>query len=209
MSEPETDRLQSVSPLEASTHILKGDVLSFSEIDKQLMVSTGWLGVSMTRSDQKLIDVVLPGEMIRSGDSQIHGLNYIGITDVSMILSPPGLITNDAVISLHGNKSGPKYLGVMDRLYLALNTDGELRLAHLILMLMDRSKLSNPKLYDRFFCPLSQTQIGDLIGVSNVHVSRIFSRLEQKTLIRRHKSFIEIVNRTELERLCSYTTRWK
>lgn len=210
MREPTSDEINDTSPsVQALIRVFKGDVLAFAEPDSFLSVSTGWLGVSLSRNTRRLIEVILPGEIISAVDAEARGLIYLGATDVDLIASPLPLVKTEPVPRDLKRKSEAQSIGVLDRLYLALNADGEQRLAHLILMLMDRSRHHNTKLYDRFFCPLSQTQIGDLIGVSNVHVSRMFARLEQKTLVRRYKSFIQIVDRPKLEQFCGYANRWQ
>lgn len=87
---------------------------------------------------------------------------------------------------------------IAERLRVSTHYGAAPRLAQFILETLDRLKTANAAIYDRFLCPLSQTQVGSLLGITNIHVSRSLSRMEADGLIKRHKSFIEVVDRDGL-----------
>lgn len=72
-----------------------------------------------------------------------------------------------------------------------------------------RLKLMNNLLHDRFHCPLNQTDIGDVVGMTSVHVSRTFAKLEQEGALKRHGSFIQIIDSEKLSRLTGYIDRYR
>ena len=72
-----------------------------------------------------------------------------------------------------------------------------------------RLKLMNPLLRDSFHCPLNQTDIGDVVGMTSVHVSRSFTRLEQDGALKRHGAFIQITDNDKLSRLTGYIDRYR
>ena len=72
-----------------------------------------------------------------------------------------------------------------------------------------RLKLMNELLHDRFHCPLNQTDIGDVIGMTSVHVSRTFTRLEKEGALKRHGAFIQIIDSEKLSRLTGYIDRYR
>ena len=52
---------------------------------------------------------------------------------------------------------------------------------------------------------MTQEEIGAFIGISNVHVSRTIKALESEGCIERRKSFIQILDGEELDRLAGLT----
>ncbi|WP_158588409.1 Crp/Fnr family transcriptional regulator [Henriciella mobilis] len=71
-----------------------------------------------------------------------------------------------------------------------------------------RLKLMNPLLRDSFHCPLNQTDIGDVVGMTSVHVSRTFSRLEEEGALKRHGSLIRLIDEDELSACSGYIDRY-
>ncbi|WP_300375392.1 Crp/Fnr family transcriptional regulator [Henriciella sp.] len=71
-----------------------------------------------------------------------------------------------------------------------------------------RLKLMNNLLHDRFHCPLTQTDIGDVVGMTSVHVSRTFTKLEKEGALKRHSPFIQIVDEEKLSVHSSYLNRY-
>ena len=88
-----------------------------------------------------------------------------------------------------------------ERLRVATHYGASSRLAHFVIETLGRLKRSNAAIYDRFLCPLAQSELGSLLGMTNIHVSRSLSRLEDQNLIKRHKSFIEVVDAEKLKAL--------
>lgn len=82
------------------------------------------------------------------------------------------------------------------------------KLALFILQTRDRLRLMNKDLRDQFRCPLTQQDIGDLVGLSNVHVSRTLSQMQSDGLIDRHKNFIRVVHYEGLAELADYRSRY-
>lgn len=96
-----------------------------------------------------------------------------------------------------------------DRASLHLRNYSMARVALFILQTMDRLKLSGSHSHDQFHCPLTQMDVGDLLGLTNVHISRTYSQLERLQLIERNGSFIRILDRQGLCDLADYTDRFQ
>ena len=56
--------------------------------------------------------------------------------------------------------------------------------------------------------PLSQTEIGDVVGLTNVYVSKTLGRLEEAGRIRRDGSTVEILQEQELREMADYRDRY-
>ncbi|MFC3104716.1 Crp/Fnr family transcriptional regulator [Salinisphaera aquimarina] len=96
---------------------------------------------------------------------------------------------------------------LVDTLRAASRMRPESRVAHLLLGLHARLKITNSQMGNRFRLPLNQTDIGDAIGLTNVTVSRTFSIMEKKGLIERVDGEIILIDLCELERQCDFQDR--
>lgn len=81
------------------------------------------------------------------------------------------------------------------------------KLALFILQTLEKLQLVNHHSADRFFCPMTQTDIGDLVGMTSVHVSRTFKKLEEADCVSRNKSFIHVLDERQLEHISGYRSR--
>lgn len=82
----------------------------------------------------------------------------------------------------------------------------ESRIAHLILELYDRLKEKGqiPVGAEEMPFPLTQTVLGDLTGLSQVHVNRVMSRLKKDALIVCEAKTLKILNWEQLAELGEY-----
>ncbi len=97
---------------------------------------------------------------------------------------------------------------LQDRVQIIARNDALGKIAQFILQTLARLRLMNGHLRDQFQCPLNQTDIGDVTGLTNIHVSRTLSKLEDMRLISRHKNFIKIEDRAGLEALTDFVDRY-
>lgn len=95
-----------------------------------------------------------------------------------------------------------------DRLSMICTRDAHVRLCHFLLQLLFRLRFMNNDLRDQYYCPLNQTAIGDAIGVTSVHVSRMFSRLAEMNLISRQRNFIKFLDLQKAINLCGFVDRY-
>jgi len=95
----------------------------------------------------------------------------------------------------------------IDRLKVISRMSAKPRLAHFLLDLICRLRMTNPSMSDEFRLPLTQTEIGDAIGLTNVSVSRTFGRMEEAGLIKRTDTGIRLLNEAELIKSCDFEDR--
>jgi CRP-like cAMP-binding protein len=80
------------------------------------------------------------------------------------------------------------------------------RVAHLLLELHARLSTIGEAEPDSFKMPIGQMHVADALGLSYVHVSRVFSFLEKSNLISRSRSEVVFRNREALEELADFST---
>ena len=82
------------------------------------------------------------------------------------------------------------------------------RIAYFLLDMLARLRVMHGAQLRALHMPLSQTEIGDVIGLTNVYVSKTLGRLETAGSIRRQGSTIEVLEERELVRLADFTDRY-
>lgn len=97
---------------------------------------------------------------------------------------------------------------LFDKLRAVGRMSAETRMAALLLQLYSRTALTNSLPgKDTIDLPLTQSEIGDAIGLTNVSVSRTLTSLEQQGLIRRDGKNVVLLDRERLARKCDYNDR--
>ena len=82
------------------------------------------------------------------------------------------------------------------------------RVAYFLLDMLARLRVLKGPQITSFDMPLSQTEIGDVIGLTNVYVSKTLGRLETAGRIRREGGRIEILAERELADMVDYRDRY-
>lgn len=95
----------------------------------------------------------------------------------------------------------------VDRLRAVSRMNAAHRLAHFLLDLAYRLRMTNKTMVDEFRLPLTQTEIGDALGLTNVSVSRAFSQMEKAGLVKRTDGGIKLLNESTLIASCAFEDR--
>ena len=96
-----------------------------------------------------------------------------------------------------------------DRLVSVGRTPGLARLAALIMEIDARQALLHTPVEKSFRLGLTQAQIGDAIGLTQVQVNRLFKQLDETGAINRHGTWLEIVDRPRLAEIARFTDRYQ
>ncbi|MGJ8621022.1 MAG: Crp/Fnr family transcriptional regulator [Methylophilaceae bacterium] len=95
----------------------------------------------------------------------------------------------------------------IDRLKVVSRLSAKARLAYFLLDILFRLKVTNLSMKSEFQLPLTQSEIGDSIGLTNVSVSRAFSLMEANNLVKRTEVGIKLLDLVKLIELCDYEDR--
>lgn len=79
-----------------------------------------------------------------------------------------------------------------------------IRVAHLLLELGHRARMNGMGNEHRFFCPLTQTELGDALGLTPIHVNRMLRELRSNGLLVFRDNFVEFLNRPALTHISSF-----
>lgn len=173
----------------------------------------GWAGIIRHFPDgrRQVLDLYLPGQIMRLrelGAEQARS-DLVALTDVVACPFPRERITDLLAASV----------GLAQALMLTLTAEQALlterivnvarrpaleRLAHFLLELHSRLGATSPS----FELPLNQELIGDLLGLSSVHVSRTLSKLRQDGLVEHENGSVYLRDITRLRTLSGFCDRY-
>lgn len=78
------------------------------------------------------------------------------------------------------------------------------RTGHFLLELSDRVKLGGTDNPDMFYCPITQYQLADALGLTPIHLNRMLRELRESQLVRFRANKVEILNRGRLKAISDY-----
>jgi len=173
----------------------------------------GWAYRCHTFSNgrRQILGFVLPGDFIA-----LH-VNFPRAADHSVVAiaeSTVARIPFDRIEEIHRHHpriaAALSYSTAVDHMRLGAHVarlgrrDAYERMAHFLLELWDRLNVANGTVSDSFDLPLTQEEIGDLLGMTVVHVNRTLKRLDTSGLIVRQRRRIRIADLAELKALADY-----
>ncbi|MFZ5638519.1 MAG: Crp/Fnr family transcriptional regulator [Pseudomonadota bacterium] len=94
-----------------------------------------------------------------------------------------------------------------DRLRIVSRQGATSRVAHFLLEVVSRLRVTRRDLGTGYDLPLSQSMIGDAVGLTNVHVSRALKRLEASGAIARQGRWIDLLDEPGLRSRVDFEDR--
>ncbi|MFQ6550532.1 Crp/Fnr family transcriptional regulator [Aestuariibius sp. 2305UL40-4] len=195
----------------------RGDVIIArgASINWVVLVTSGWAARSRnTRSgDRQIINILLPGDIVTPDvfvlhrlDHEIEALSTVTIRflekpDLQALLErAPGLATalwwaaaqEDSIVREHVVRLGRR--------------NAIERIAHFLLEMHRRLMIVKQADEGAMILPLTQLEIADALGLSNVHVNKTLFKLEDLGHIRRQKTVTQLLNIPALAALCDFDT---
>ncbi len=171
------------------------------------VVKEGWASLSHATSTrgQDICNVFMPGDIIgmresffESHDIVILSLTHCKLEKVSVDDLHALFKANDEI-----RKAITSYVMVNDnitieRLRSCTHHRSEERVAHFLLEVYARFNFKGLLNSNVFSFPVTQDIVGELLGMTSVHVSRCMTALEQKKLIRKTRSSIKLLQPEEM-----------
>ena len=173
-------------------HFERGDIIRSETEHNLYLLVDGWAASAVILADgsRQLVSVNLPGDILG-----LPGLAMREPIDAVMALTPVETIRigQDQIGELF--TASPRIAAIMflisqeersllmERLALTGQADALTRLAALILRLHERHALSEEDPERGFFMPLTQREMGELIGVSSVHTNSLIKQLRVEGVV--------------------------
>lgn len=170
----------------------------------------GWVtcSVALSNGNQQIVKVHVPGDMLGFPSLALRKTadSLVAITDATIAKIPVAAIgsiftTMPHLASMLFLAAQRERVALMDALTAMGQTSAVARLAAFVLDIFERATAAGLCSGQSFALPLSQQQIGDLAGISAVHVNRSIRQLRDAGLLAWDKQQVTICNKLGLERM--------
>lgn len=186
--------------------------------DLLYVVQQGWLHAStrLHTGGRQILDFHYPGDLI--GTSGIAwaqaSITLTAVSDcVVAELSKANLgrifKAQPRLAGLFYAMAAAETVALSDRLTSVGRMDATQRLATLLLDILARLRLTAGGVVTAFDLPLTQTDLGDAVGLTKVHVSRTLGAMERDGMIERTGRRIRIVDEASLIEFTGFIDRYQ
>lgn len=182
------------------------------------VVKSGWLysHVDIADGRRQIVKIHHPGDVIGLPDLAFDGPNWNLRTCEQVRLCPfPREGLNDIFRTAPQLTALLFALSLRDQIVLVdgLTALGRMtareRIAYLLLDLLARLRITNKQLTNTFRLPLTQSEIGDTLGLSNVFVSKSFTALEKDGYVKRAGAMITLLRENDLAEMVEFKNRYQ
>lgn len=180
---------------------------------RAFVVEEGWAIRYQMLDDgrRQILNVLMPGDMF---DLQVFVAaeadhSVMAVTDMELSTAAPAEI----MAALHKSRSlglALWWAAVQEEAILrqqivrnGRRTARE-RVVHFLLELHRRARIVDEGNKNGFHLPLTQTVIGDALGLSHIHVNRVLRRLTRDGYIRKDRTWIELIEPEKLVAICDF-----
>lgn len=156
------------------------------------VVSEGWAysAVDMENGNRQILNIHMPGDMIGIGDLAFeHSMSsVITVTDAVLCPFPRSRLSDIFERSLRLATilfivDTRQHALLVDRVIAIGQREAFQRISHLLLELCQRTLECTHNNIQDLVIPLTQQQIGEMLGLTSIHVNRTFKRLQDEQLV--------------------------
>lgn len=198
----------------------RGEVISQAgqPISDIYVVKRGWLFTSTTLPDgrRQLLRLHFPGDMVGLAETPLtvspHELQTA--TDVCLCPFPKSEMDNvfrhsPRLTALFFSFVMVDQLVLLDRIRVLGRMSARERIAHFLLEICSRLRITNRNMNCTFRLPLTQGQIADAVGLTNVYVSKSLSRLREDGYLSFSDGYVTLEKEDELRAMCDFEDRYR
>lgn len=181
------------------------------------VVKSGWLcSIRYTETGQRqILQLRHPGDLCGMHDQMLRCRSHSLMALEESVICPlpltnlPRLMKAAPRVSLLLNAlTALDQVLLFDLIQAITRTSASERVLYLLLHLLHRLKLNNPDMDKTFRLPMTQSLIGDLLGLTNVTVSKSMSELEKDKLVQRNRGTVTIVDIDKCVKRTCFTDRY-
>ena len=201
-------------------HRSRGDVVAHAgqPLSEILVVKDGWLHTATTLPDgrRQLLRLHFPGDVIGLPEMPLavapHDVQ--AVTDCTLCPFPKAEMGevfrgSSQLTALFFSLAMIDQLVLLDRIRVLGRMSARERIAHFLLEIQSRLRIVQPRMAATFPLPLTQGEIADALGLTNVYVSKSMSRLREDGLISLANGGITLENEEALREMCDFEDRYR
>ncbi|MFD2740087.1 Crp/Fnr family transcriptional regulator [Sulfitobacter aestuarii] len=194
------------------------DVYRLADRNTELfVVKEGWAFsyVDMPNGRRQIVQLHHPGDIIGLRDVALNCRSTTLSTAEPVTLCPFPKSALDLILRESPRLSAlllsialREQVTFIDLLRAMGRMSAEERIGYLFLDLIARLRITNPSMTDTFRLPLTQSQIADYLGLTNVYVSKTLLQMEQKGYLQRGDGKVRLLREEALIELTDFTNHY-
>lgn len=183
------------------------------KIEEIFVVKTGWLtSFSMLEDGRRqLLRLFYPGDMIELTEASLVNAQHDIKSLTAAVLCPfpkAGLsemfAMSPRLTALMFAMAVRETQTLLGRIRAIGRFSAYERLCYLMLEISERLTMTGAVVDDSFRLPLTQSDIADLLGLTNVYVSKTFSRMERDRLVWREGNRVILRDKAKMRAVCEF-----
>lgn len=197
----------------------RGTVLQRENVlSKELyFLQSGWMYsyVLLDDGSRQILQLYLPGDLIGAcGAVQTSTSEALfAITDVTVCPFDKQQLrvlfeNHPRIAALIFAISQIGAVAISDRVVSLGRTSARARVAAMLVDILIRLRMMNPGVTDTIPLPLKQEEIGDVTGLTSVHVNRMMRALVEAKLIARANGHVQVLDERRLIQIANYSNRY-
>ena len=217
LSEPDKEQLATLEKSERS--FLAGSEIyqTGDAISDLFIVKTGWLFSYTDLPDgrRQIVKIHHPGDIIGFPDIALKQVTTTLRTAEQVVLCPFPKSSLDTIFRTAPRLSALLLsIGLRDQVVFIdlLRAMGRMkaqeRIAYMLLDLIARLRITNRSMTDTIRLPLTQSEIGDYLGLTNVYISQTLMRMEKDGQILRKDGRLQILQEDALRDMTDFKDRY-
>ena len=181
------------------------------------LLHSGWVGaaVNLPNAKRQLVKVHLPGDVLgsssmcleRAGDT-LEAISDAVVSAVSYSTLGQIFVNDPRLAATFLLSVQKERVSLMHKLAEVGRVSAYERVAGMMLDLLVRCRQANMADSNVIHCPLTQEQIGDMLGLTNVHVNRMLRQMNDTGVIEGMHTQFRIVDEPRLRSLAIFQTRF-
>lgn len=217
-SSDEIERLRSITVHDRKYRA--GQMILFEDdrFDMLYAITSGWIGNTRDLEDgtEQIIDVFLPGQLVglRQLESPRARVAFRALTDSEVCLVDKRALKSVAATSPNLNTAIMQTIAredawLMERIATLGQRSAAECIMHFLLEVSDRqARINNVEFPNsRVELPINQEQLGNILAITPVHVSRVLKDLRAEGILDTSEDIWRFPSRENAELFCDYQAR--
>ncbi|MEA3252820.1 MAG: Crp/Fnr family transcriptional regulator [Pseudomonadota bacterium] len=190
---------------------------SGDRVDQLYTIKSGWAYTCRDNLDgnRQVVDILLPGDILglRELTFATH-LSHARMLTEGVICPFPHHRIVDIIesstpltIALMASLSRQESM-LSERMLMSVHRSARSRIAHFFVETFTRLSRVRTIEMGCFYLPISQKVLGEILGLTSVHISRSLSALERDHVLIKHRDHVEILDREKLYEEADFDGRY-
>jgi CRP-like cAMP-binding protein len=177
------------------------------KVENFYIIQKGWAYTyrDNLNGERQIVDVLLPGDI-----AGLRDLTFARHKTAGCMLTrgAVGVFSHKCIVDLI-DASTPLAIALLasisrqetmltERMLMTIHRSARSRIAHFIVEIHTRLRRSRAIDFHQFFLPLTQAMLGEVLGLTLVHVNRTLAAMERERILIKHRQHIEIIDHAKL-----------